>query len=184
MQISFLLVQGFSFYLQSWFGDYRSLRFLCVASVTHFFIFRVIKMDLSELAVNERIKFLRKLNKLNQEQMGKFFGIKTSTYSQKERKGYFTAEDIKIVCEVFDVEPNVIIFGRPHPKQEAIDAEKEKLEAEIEEKYRKKYEKYETITRRDLRMLKLINFLSREKQDMVFEYAYLLFKNKNDNSTM
>ena len=146
------------------------------------FYFRVIKMDLSELAVNERIKFLRKLNKLNQEQMGKFFGIKTSTYSQKERRGYFTAEDVKIVCEVFKVDPNVIIFGRPHPKQEAIDEEKEKLAAEIEEKYRKKYEKYETITRRDLRMLKLINFLSRKKQDMVFEYAYSLFKNKGKDS--
>ena len=52
-------------------------------------------MDLSQLAVNERIKFLRKQKNYNQEQMGKFFGIKTSTYSQKERKGYFTAEDVK-----------------------------------------------------------------------------------------
>ena len=139
-------------------------------------------MDMSKLTVNERIKFLRKQKNYNQEQMGKFFGIKTSTYSQKERKGYFTAEDIKIICEVFDVDPNVIIFGKPHPKQELYDFQKEKLEAEIEEKYRQKYEKYETITRRDLRMLKLINLLSRKKQDMVFEYAYSLFKNKGKDS--
>ena len=138
-------------------------------------------MDLSQLAVNERIKFLRKQKNYNQEQMGKFFGIKTSTYSQKERKGYFTAEDVKIVCEVFKVDPNVIIFCKPHPMQEMTDLKIQELEKEIEEKYRQKYEKYETITRRDLRMLKLINFLSRKKQDMVFEYAYALFKNKGKN---
>ena len=140
-------------------------------------------MDMSKLTVNERIKFLRKLENLNQEQMGNFLGIKTSTYSQKERKGYFTAEDVKIVCEVFKVDPNVIIFGKPHPKQELYDFQKEKLEAEIEEKYRLKYEKYETITRRDLRMLNLINLLSRKKQDMVFEYAYDLLRNKRKKPT-
>ena len=136
---------------------------------------------MSKLTVNERIKFLRKLENLNQEQMGKFLGIKTSTYSQKERKGYFTAEDVKIVCEVFDVDPNVIIFGKPHPMQEMTDLKIQELEKEIEEKYRQKYEKYETITRRDLRMLKLINLLSRKKQDMVFEYAYALFKKKRND---
>ena len=136
---------------------------------------------MSKLTVNERIKFLRKLENFNQEQMGKFLGIKTSTYSQKERKGYFTAEDIKIICEVFDVDPNVIIFGKPHPMQEMTDLKIQELEKEIEEKYRQKYEKYETITRRDLRMLKLINLLSRKKQDMVFEYAYALFKKKRND---
>ena len=75
----------------------------------------------------------------------------------------------------------MIIFGKSHPKQDQYDIEKDKLEAEIEEKYRLKYEKYETITRRDLRMLKLINLLSRKKQDMVFEYAYALFKKKRND---
>ena len=110
--------------------------------------------------------------------MGEFFGIKTSTYSQKERKGYFTAEDIKIICEVFDVDPYIIIFGKPNPNEEFKDAEKQKLETETEEKYRKKYEQYESFTRRDLRMLSLINKLSRKKYDMVFEYAYDLLRNK------
>ena len=87
-------------------------------------------MDMSKLTVNERIKFLRKLKNYTQEQMGKFFGIKTSTYSQKERRGYFTAEDVKIVCEVFKVDPNVIIFGKPPLEQEVSALEKEKLEAE------------------------------------------------------
>ena len=142
------------------------------------FYFRVINMDMTELTVNGRIKFLRKLKNYTQEQMGDFLGIKTSTYSQKERKGYFTAEDIKTVCEVFDVDPYIIIFGKPSPNEELKDAEKQKLETEIEEKYRKKYEDYEVFTRKQLRMFKLINMLSREKQNMVFEYAYLLFKNK------
>ena len=135
---------------------------------------------MSKLTVNERIKFLRKLENFNQEQMGKFLGIKTSTYSQKERKGYFTAEDVKIVCEVFDVDPNVIIFGKPHPKQELYDFQKEKLEAEIEEKYRRKYEKYENVTLRDIKMFQLINMLSREKRDKIFEFAYGLYRQDKD----
>ena len=115
-------------------------------------------MDLSQLAVNERIKFLRKLKNYNQEQMGEFFEIKTSTYSQKERKGHFTAEDVKIVCEVFHVDPNLIIFGKLPIEQEFTDLEK-KLEAEIEEKYRQKYEKYENIALKDYKMFQLINML-------------------------
>ena len=144
------------------------------------FYFRVMKMDFSQLTVNERIRFLRKLKNYTQEQMGEFFGIKTSTYSQRERKGSFTAEDVKIVCEVFRVDPNVIVFGKPHPKQEMTDLEKEKLEAEIEEKYRQKYEKYESITLKDIKMLQLINLLNRKKRDMVHEFAYSLYKQDKD----
>ena len=68
------------------FGDKSGLRFSVRGFGYALFYFRVIKMDLSQLAVNEKIKFLRKQKNYNQEQMGKFFGIKTSTYSQKERK--------------------------------------------------------------------------------------------------
>ena len=110
--------------------------------------------------------------------MGKFLGIKTSTYSQKERTGAFTAEDLKAVCEILRVDPYIIIFGKPHPNREIIDIETQRIESEIEEKYRKKYEVYENITRKELRMLDLISRLSRKKQDMVFQYAYDLFRNK------
>ena len=136
-------------------------------------------MDLSELAVNERIKFLRKLKNYNQEQMGEFFEIKTSTYSQKERKGHFTAEDVKIVCEVFHVDPNLIIFGKLPIEQEFTDLEK-KLEAEIEEKYRQKYEKYENIALKDYKMFQLINMLNREERNKVHEFAYGLYKIKKN----
>lgn len=144
------------------------------------FYFRVMKMYMTELTVNERIRLLRKLENLNQEQMGKFLGIKTSTYSQKERRGYFTAEDVKIVCEVLGVDPNVIIFGKSHPKQEQYDIERDKLEAEIEEKYRLKYEKYENVTLKDYKMFQLINLLSREKRDKVYEFAYSLYRQDKD----
>lgn len=140
-------------------------------------------MDFEKLTVNERIRFFRKLKKFTQKQMGEFFGIKTSTYSQKERRGSFTAEDVKTVCEVFNVDPYIIIFGKPHPKREIIDIETQRMEFEIEEKYRKKYEQYESFTRRDLRMLSLINKLSRKKYDMVFEYAYDLLRNKRKKPT-
>ena len=113
--------------------------------------------------------------------MGELFGLKSSTYSQKERQGAFSAEDVKIICDTFGVDPYLIIFGIPNPKEEINDFMKRKLTSEIEEEYRKKYENYEGITRRDLRLLKLMSYLSRKKQDMVFEYAYALFKKKRND---
>ena len=130
------------------------------------------------MTVNQRIRLLREQKNLTQYQMGELFGLKSSTYSQKERQGSFSAEDVKIICDTFGVDPYLIIFGIPNPKEEINDFMKRKLTSEIEEEYRKKYENYETITRRDLRLLKLMSNLSRKKQDMVFEYAYLLFKKK------
>ena len=53
----------------------------------------------------------------------------------------------------------LIIFGKSHPKQDQYDIEKDKLEAEIEEKYRLKYEKYENVTLKDYKMFQLINML-------------------------
>ena len=145
------------------------------------FYFQVIKMDFEKLTANQRIVYLRKNKNINQKEMAKLLGKKVSTYSQKERIGSFTAEDIKAVCEILNIDPYIIIFGKPHPMQEMTDLKIQELEKEIEEKYRQKYEKYETISRRDLRLLKLMNFLSREKQDMVFEYAYALFKKKRND---
>ena len=53
----------------------------------------------------------------------------------------------------------MIILGKSHPKQAQYDIERDKLEAEIEEKYRLKYEKYENVTLKDYKMFQLINML-------------------------
>ena len=135
-------------------------------------------MDFEKFTVNQRIIYLRRIKNIKQKEMTKLLGKKISTYSQKERTGAFTAEDIKAVCEILRVDPYIIIFGKPHPKREIIDIETQRIESEIEEKYRKKYEVYENITRKELRMLDLISRLSSKKQDMVFQYAYDLFRNK------
>ena len=74
----------------------------------------------------------------------------------------------------------MIIFGKSHPKQEQYDIERDKLEAKIEEKYRLKYEKYENVTLKDYKMFQLINLLSREKRDKVYEFAYSLYKQDKD----
>ena len=60
--------------------------------------------------VNERVRNIRRRAKYNQTELGKLLGLKTSTYSQKERCGHFTGEDLIKLAEIFDVDVREFLY--------------------------------------------------------------------------
>ncbi len=65
-----------------------------------------------DYTINKRIKNLRISKSITQEQMGSFLGIKTSTYSQLERKGVFTAQHIVKLAPFLDVDYPCLLEGK------------------------------------------------------------------------
>ena len=79
------LIHAFSYGFLKLLGGKEVVHFSCVTSVAHFFI--CMGYDFMN-KVNERVRKIRKAAKLSQEKGGKLLGLKTSTYSQKEREGH------------------------------------------------------------------------------------------------
>ncbi len=138
-------------------------------------------MDFEEMTFNQRIKHLRLLKNFNQRKMGEMLGIKTSTYSQKERNGNFTADDIKIICHTFDVDPYLLIFGKERPKAEKTIILKETSEKETNS-LDEKFQKIANAGLKDIKFFQLILFLSQPNRDKVYKFALELYnKRKTPN---
>ena len=67
-----------------------------------------------DIEVNYRIYNYRKKYGYTQAQLGKMLGLKTSTYSQMERKGNIDTDILKKLAEIFNV--SVISLSKKHKK--------------------------------------------------------------------
>ncbi len=137
--------------------------FRCVASVAHFFIFRVIFMDSS---INERLKKFRKSKGMRQEDLANKIGIKPTTYSQMERTGGITCERLLQLAAALEIDPNYLLTGEnwtPPPPPEPTNS---------------KYDFLEKTSRQELEMIKVITLLNSKQRKAVFQYAYDIFQKK------
>ena len=78
-----------------------------------------IKLPANE-TINQRVAKCRKLADLNQAEAAEKLGMKTSTYSQMERKGKISAERLLKLAQIFNVHPNVLLYGdayMPFPEE-------------------------------------------------------------------
>ena len=64
-----------------------------------------------DLAINVRIREIRKSLHYTQAQVAELLSIKTSTYSQMERKGKISVDMAKRIADVLNADPNYIMFG-------------------------------------------------------------------------
>ena len=60
--------------------------------------------------INQRVKKLRKQNKYSQKDIGILLGKKTSTYSQMEREGNFTGDELVILADHFKVDVKAFLY--------------------------------------------------------------------------
>ena len=67
--------------------------------------------------INQRICFYRKKLKLTQSQVGKMLGVKTSTYSQMERRGNITCENLIKLSEILSVDTLTLLYGKNIPQK-------------------------------------------------------------------
>ena len=133
--------------------------------------------------INRRVAHYRKMCNFTQEEAASALGLKTSTYSQKERLGNITATDIIRFAKTFGVEPEVLLLGEEAvtAKKLAIVAEASKNEVikETNEKTTTKYEPAEIVlTAQEKNFVTMLRSLTKKKRENVLQYTYDVFKNK------
>ena len=112
--------------------------------------------------INKRVYKIRKKAKYTQAEIGKVLNLKTSTYSQKEREGKFSGEELVILADFFKIDVREFLYD-DIPKVEPIVIIPEECYL---------------LNRREAKMLTLYSNLSIPKQKEIFAFAYNIFKNK------
>lgn len=139
------------------------------------FYFRGIAIaDISNLSIDERVVKFRKAEGINQTEMGKYLGIKTTTYSQKERNGKFDGEALKIIAEVLDIDVKILLYGELKTEENLYQEIYNKIQAEFE----KKYSFIDFIPKKDLRLIRTLCCMTTKKRLAVFQYMMDIFTKK------
>lgn len=106
--------------------------------------------------INARIASIRKLKGYKQSDVAQFLGLKTSTYSQMERKGNITGEMILRLAEIFDVDPMIILCGE-NPEYEHV------VVGDFNPEERR-------LTNLENNIIKIFRNLSKKKQEDMCDY--------------
>ncbi len=61
--------------------------------------------------INQRVKKMRKKHFFTQDRFATNLGIKTSTYSQMERSGNISAETLKKIAKLLDIDIRYFLYG-------------------------------------------------------------------------
>lgn len=61
--------------------------------------------------INQRVKKMRKKHFFTQDRFAINLGIKTSTYSQMERSGNISAETLKKIAKLLDIDIRYFLYG-------------------------------------------------------------------------
>lgn len=112
--------------------------------------------------VNERVRKARKQAKYSQAQLGKMLNLKTSTYSQKEREGKFSGEDLLKLADIFKVDVREFLYD---------DTEIIKPTVIIPD------ECY-VLNDREGNIITMYRNVSKEKKKEIFAFVFNTFKNK------
>ncbi len=151
---------------------------MCATSVVHTFL--ILGVNMSDIRINERIQALRRKKHLTQEKMGKLLGIKTSTYSQLEKNGHISAERIKLLAEIFEVDYCYLIDGNTvnetFEKEDLIKDIREVIRTELKKNYISRYGFLDGVPDSEIGFIRTICCLNKKERIAVYEYAYKLFK--------
>ncbi len=72
--------------------------------------------------INQRVARNRKLVGLTQQETAEKLGMKCSTYSQMERKGNISANKVLELAAIFNISPDVLLYGDNPPQTETDNA--------------------------------------------------------------
>ncbi len=116
--------------------------------------------------INGRVRKIRKQAKCSQARLGKMLNLKTSTYSQKEREGKFTGEDLLILADIFKVDIREFLYENYN-----------NVEYEIKPYVIIPDECY-MLNNREGHIITMYRNVSKEKQKEIFAFIFNTFKNK------
>ena len=102
--------------------------------------------------------------------MAELLNIKTSTYSQKERKGKITAEEIVKIADILDINVDILLYGET--ERTNILVNENEIEQKIRREYISRYAFLERLTTKNISYIKIIFSLKPEQRKRVFDMAY------------
>ena len=124
--------------------------------------------------INKRVRACRRVLGLNQTDVATRMGIKCNTYSQKERTGHITAEELIKLAEILNVDAHYLLYGTkkeepaPTPPIELPNPEPKPREHCITP----------PLSPKEITFTQMLRYMSKKKRLHVMEYAYKVFKNK------
>ena len=127
--------------------------------------------DLKELTLNQRVALVRRFMGYSQNYMAEYFGMKNSTYSQKERKGTIDCDFLIKYCDLFDIDIRLMLYGEVPPTEPiyiTVPAEPPKSNPMPEFK----------LSKREENLLSILSNFSAKKRNLVYEFVDQLRKKK------
>ena len=141
--------------------------------------------------VNERIRNFRRYSNLSQDDLAKELGYKTSTYSQKERKGNIDVEFLVKLSKLINADFLELAFGREEAqkykdkiisdylaaiklKPEGIIKQGESPEIEPPPKPDDEYK----FTQREYNIISLLRNMKRKTSDDIYKVAHYCFRKR------
>ena len=133
--------------------------------------------------INERVAHYRKLNNLTQAQAAEIFGMKTSTYSQKERAGTISGDDILRFAEIFGVEPEVLLLGDEKVTEKKLSLIAKTAKNEIVLKTEEKTKPTPqapifVLSTQEKNHITILRSLTKNNREKILQYTYDVFKKK------
>lgn len=111
-------------------------------------------------SINKRICAYRKSLRFTQAYVAEKLGIKTSTYSQKERCGKIDSESLIKIADLFEVDVRLLLYGSVQPAEN-------KPDPNILE-----------LSNKERILLAIFRNLSPKQKQSVLDFAYQTFKQK------
>jgi len=127
--------------------------------------------------INQNVASCRKLAELKQSDVAEKLNLKTSTYSQMERKGNITADMIVKLAELFKVHPNVLLYGNNYSEEE----EKNGNGVTLGEPFTPPVPdppEITVLTNREENSIKIIRNLSKADREEIYEFIEAKYKKK------
>ena len=129
--------------------------------------------------INHNVASCRKLAELKQSDVAELLNIKTSTYSQMERKGNITGDMILKLAELFKVHPNVLLYGTEYVEEEKKDEENLVLSEPFTPPVPEPTSSSITVlTNSEENIIKIIRNLSKSDRDEVYSFIEAKYKGK------
>ena len=127
--------------------------------------------DIMDKTINQRIRYYRKLRCLTQAQVAEAMGMKGSSYSQCEREGKITCEQLIKLSAILNVSCNTLLLGTEEEKTV------EKTDITVEEEELK-------LTNSEKSVIKTIRGFSPEKRKATFKTIFHIWKNNLNPSLL
>ena len=130
-------------------------------------------------SINQNVASCRKLVGLKQSDVAEKLNLKTSTYSQMERKGNITAEMIVRLAELFKISPLILLYGLDYKEEKSQNDDNLTLSEPFTPPVPELTAPADTVfTNREENSMKITRNLSKNDREEVFEFIEAKYKKK------